>query len=104
MMILIVTETLAVGGAETFLLRLANRLAKDHTVVLVNLHPEYSHQDLVAQLDERIEYRTPKLLMRTWRQKFDGGLLRLRIEGAFLARALVQFLTTVIREVRPDVV
>jgi glycosyltransferase involved in cell wall biosynthesis len=104
MVILTVTETLAVGGAETFLLRLANRLAKDHTVVLVNLHPEYSHPDLVAQLDERIEYRTPKLLMRTLRQKLDGGLLRLRIEGAFLARALVHFLTTVIREVRPDVV
>jgi glycosyltransferase involved in cell wall biosynthesis len=104
MVILLVTETLAVGGAETFVVRLANRLAKDHTVVLANLHPEYSHADIVAQLDTRVHYRTPKLLAGRLRQKLDGVLLRLYVDGAFMTRSLVGFLTSLIQEVQPKVV
>jgi L-malate glycosyltransferase len=104
MIILIVTDTLALGGAENFVVRLANRLAVTQTVILANLHPEYSHPHLVAQLDPRVQYRAPKLLSSKLRQKLDGGLLRLNVDGGFLARGMAKFLGRLVQMTRPDVV
>ena len=60
MRILFVTEALVLGGAETFVLRLARRLRQDgHQADVLCLNPDFEDQRLVAQFPDVIIHRVP---------------------------------------------
>ena len=66
MRILIVTEALVLGGAETFVLRLARQLRQDgHSAELLCLNPDLDDPRLVAQFDDIPVHRVPMSGLRT---------------------------------------
>ncbi len=66
MRILLVTEALVLGGAETFALRLARRLRQDgHDAELLCLNPDLDDPRLVEQFDDVPIHHVPKLGLRT---------------------------------------
>ena len=66
MKILIVTEALVLGGAETFVLRLARRLRQDgHGAELLCLNPDFEDPRLVAQFPDVPIHRIPIRGLRT---------------------------------------
>lgn len=67
MKVLIISETLQTGGAEIFVLRLANALKQeDIGVKVVNLNKEYENEEIVNNFPdisiERLSLRFPKLI------------------------------------------
>ena len=80
MRILIVTETLALGGAETFVLRLARRLRSDgHAAELLCLNPDLENAALVAQYPDVPIHRLPIAGLRTVK-RIDRFTQRLGID------------------------
>ena len=80
MRILIVTETLALGGAETFALRLAHRLRNDgHAAEILCLNPDLENVALVAQYPDVPIHRLPITGLRTVK-RIDRALRRLGID------------------------
>lgn len=66
MRILLVTETLVFGGAETFVLRLARRLLQDgHDAAVLCLNPDHEDPRLVVQFPEISILRVPTLGLRS---------------------------------------
>lgn len=66
MRILLVTEALVLGGAETFALRLARRLRQDgHQADVLCLNPDYEDARLVTQFSDVTIYRVPLAALRT---------------------------------------
>ena len=66
MRILIVTEALVLGGAETFVLRLARRLREDgHAAELLCLNPDLEDKRLVGQFPDVPIHRVPIAGLRT---------------------------------------
>ena len=69
MKILIVTEALVLGGAETFVLRLARRLRQDgHGAELLCLNPDFEDPRLVAQFPDVPIHRVPLRGLRTMKR------------------------------------
>ena len=66
MRILLITEALVLGGAETFVLRLARRLRQDgHDAEILCLNPDFEDERLVALFDEIPIHRVPRFGLRT---------------------------------------
>lgn len=66
MRILLVTETLVLGGAETFVLRLARRLSQDgHVADVLCLSADFEDPRLVRQFPDLTIYRVPVRGLRT---------------------------------------
>lgn len=66
MRILLVSEALVLGGAETFVLRLARRLRQDgHDAQLLCLNPDLDDPRLVGMFDDLPIHRVPYLGLRT---------------------------------------
>jgi glycosyltransferase involved in cell wall biosynthesis len=66
MRILLITEALVLGGAETFVLRLARRLRQDgHDAEVLCLNPDLEDPRLVAQYGDLVIHRVPRLGIRT---------------------------------------
>ncbi|MES2902608.1 MAG: glycosyltransferase family 4 protein [Pseudomonadota bacterium] len=66
MRILLITDALVLGGAETFVLRLARRLRQDeHAAELLCLNPDLDDPRLVAQFDDIPIHRVPIGGLRT---------------------------------------
>ena len=66
MRILLITEALVMGGAETFVLRLARRLRQDgHDAELLCLNPDVEDPRLVAQFGELVIHRVPRFGIRS---------------------------------------
>ncbi|MCY7339056.1 MAG: glycosyltransferase family 4 protein, partial [Sphingomonas bacterium] len=66
MRILLVTETLVLGGAETFVLRLARRLRQDgHEADILCLNPDLEDPRLVAQFPDVPIHRVPMAGLRS---------------------------------------
>ena len=66
MRILLVTEALVLGGAETFVLRLARRLRQDgHTADVLCLNPDHEDARLVGQFPDVPIQRVPLAGLRT---------------------------------------
>ena len=66
MRILIVTEALVLGGAETFVLRLARQLRKDgHEAEILCLNPDFEDPRLVSQFPDVPINRVPVAGLRT---------------------------------------
>ena len=104
MKILIITETLSVGGAETFVVRLANSLSLQHEVMLVNLHPEISRKELIARLVPSVRYSPMHQPFRAIRQKTDGLMLKIGVDISLIDEYIIKFIYKILRQFNPDVI
>ena len=88
MRILLVTEALVLGGAETFVLRLARRLRQDgHEAELLCLNPDLDDPRLVAQFADVPIHRVPMRGLRT-AKRIDrvGRMLGIDLDCSSAAR------------------
>lgn len=105
MNILLLTETLHPGGAETFVVRLANALqARGHRVFLFVVHPGRTQQEIAASLHPSVRILNFQQKAARLRQKFDGLLCRLGIDFSLLQRDVSKALAAAIREHKISVV
>ena len=74
--ILLVTETLVTGGAETFVLRLARQLrALGHQADVLNLNRDLQEAALVDQFGDITIHQVPMPMVR-WIKRADRAQLR----------------------------
>jgi glycosyltransferase involved in cell wall biosynthesis len=104
MRILLVTETLLAGGAETFVLRLANALAANHEVTIAVLHGELTNEALAAKVDagvgvERLTLPAKRLLF-----KLDSLVRRLGLDWSVIRTLQHRWLAALVQRSRPDVI
>jgi glycosyltransferase involved in cell wall biosynthesis len=92
------------GGAETFVVRLANALAGAHEVVLFNIYPHLSKQALMNQLVPGVRLINLNIAGLRLKQKADGLLLRLGIDHALVEQSIIGALDETIGSFKPDVV
>lgn len=103
MRILLVTETLVAGGAETFVIRLANAVCATNEVMIAVMHGEMTNPALAAKVDPRVrlvELRLPA--KRLWFAA-DGQARRLGLDLSAVRSAQRRWLARLIRETRPDI-
>ncbi|WP_185829274.1 glycosyltransferase family 4 protein [Sphingomonas ginkgonis] len=104
MRILILLETLTIGGAEIFGLRLANALAARHEVMLAVMHGERVEPGLRAQLAPGIRFASLRLpAKRNW-HRLDTLLRRLGIDRSPQRAMQRRWLLGLIRSFRPDAI
>lgn len=104
MKVLLVSETLVAGGAETFVVRLANALSAHCTVKLVVLHKELIDQQIAAQLNNNVELITIDVPAKKIVSKAESGFLKLGIDYAPLHEATAKQLKKVIKNFLPNIV
>ena len=103
MRILLVTETLAVGGAETFVVRLANALAADHDVMIAVMHGEKTNTALLAQVATAVQVEQLRLPAKRLWFKLDSLIRRLRIDRSWIRPAQRRWLRRLARRFSPDI-
>lgn len=105
MEILLVLNELTTGGAEIFVLRLADGLqTAGHRVTLLTLRGESFEPELIRSYwpeAEAIHYRHPWLPLL---MKLDGLLFRLRFDWSLLRLFQFRYLRRIIRRLQPDLV
>src|SRR5881398_2031152 len=84
MRILQVTETLVIGGAETFVVRICNELSLLHDVSLFVLHGHKVEQDLLKQISPSVKVIICDIPQLRLRQKLDSALYKSRIDYSTL--------------------
>ena len=104
MRILLVTETLIVGGAETFVVRLANWLADKHEITLAVMHGELVQPELKARLSARVRYEALVLPGKKWLFKIDSALRKAKLDLSPLYWLQRRWLTNVVGRLKPDIV
>ena len=104
MNILLVSETLLPGGAETFVLRLANALVGEHQVALAILHGEMVKTELRVKLDPKIKVHLLKLPAKRALFKVDSLLRRLHIDRSVVRRAQQRWLAKLVDASPPAVI
>ena len=104
MRILLLTETLTAGGAEKFVVRLANALAPDHQVTVAVMHGERVQPAVAAELDDRV--RLDKLLLPAKRLLFkaDSALRLAGIDLPIIHHVQKRWLRRIIERDRPQIV
>ena len=103
MRILLVTETLTVGGAETFVVRLANALAPTHLVTIAVLHGEMVNPALLDRLAGKVGIERLQLPVKRQLFRFDGLLRRLGIDWSVIRVFQRRWLLAIARRDLPDV-
>ena len=104
MRILLVTETLTAGGAETFVIRLANALAADHAVTLAVLHGEMVNPAIVAKVAAGVRVEQLRLPAKRWLFKADTVLRRLGVDWSINRRIQHRWLSKIVKRWSPDVI
>lgn len=104
MRILIVTETLTTGGAETFVIRLANALAADHAVMIAVLHGELVHPALVDRVAPGVGVERLELPAKRWLFRADSVLRRIGVDWSAIRTVQHRWLAAVVRRFAPDVI
>ena len=103
MRILLVTETLTVGGAETFVVRLANALSMDHEVVIAVMHGEMTNPSLAAHIAATVHVDQLRLPAKRLWFKFDNLLRRIGIDHSLIRSVQRRWLANLIRRHSPDI-
>lgn len=103
MKVLLLIETLSVGGAETFVIRLANALAQRHELILAVMHGHRVEQQLVEQLDPRVQLRSLRLPAERWLWRADRVLRSLKLDVATVRLLQERWLRRLVRREQPDV-
>lgn len=104
MKILLLSETLAVGGAETFVIRLANALADRHEVVIAVMHGHQVEPQLAAQLDSRVRLERLKLPGELWLWRADRLVQRVGADLSSLRWLQRRWLKRLLDRERVDVI
>jgi glycosyltransferase involved in cell wall biosynthesis len=103
MKILLVTETLNTGGAETFVVRLANELSKEHTVAIAVLYGNLVNHGIMDQVEDNVKLYYINLKGLLLKHKVDSLLRKLQIDCSWVQTKIQKKLIQVINEFRPDV-
>jgi len=104
MRVLLVTETLHPGGAEMFVVRLANALCENHEVGVVAFYKDLVVPEIREKLDDRITFYQLDFTALPLLRKLDSLFLKLNIDASGLQTQIVSQLTGVIKQFNPDVV
>jgi glycosyltransferase involved in cell wall biosynthesis len=105
MRILLLTETLCAGGAETFVVRLANALAGERNEVMIAvMHGEMIHPAVAAKVDPRVALETLKLPAKRTMQRADRVVRALRIDLPLVHGLQRRWLQDIVRRWKPEVV
>ena len=104
MRLLLVTETLTAGGAETFVIRLANALAADHAVTIAVLHGEMVNPAIVAKVAAGVRVEQLRLPAKRWLFKADTVLRRLGVDWSINRRIQHRWLARIVERWSPDVI
>ena len=104
MRILIVTETLTAGGAETFVIRLANALAADHMVTIAVLHGEMVHPALADRAAAGVKVERLELPAKRWLFRADTILRRIGLDWSAIRTIQHRWLSAIVRRSAPDVI
>lgn len=80
MRILIACEDLRVGGAQVFVLRLANVLRQNHIVTIYSLYPDLIDRELVDKYAPEVDIETPKFFLDQMIRKLDRLFYLLKID------------------------
>lgn len=104
MRILLLTETLTAGGAETFVVRLANALAASHEVTVAVMHGEMVHPAVVAPLDRRVRLDSLLLPAKRLLFKADSALRHAGVDISFLHLLQKRWLRQIVERDRPQVI
>lgn len=103
MHILLLTDALVTGGAETFVVRLASALKETgNQVTLYVLRPDKFDPTLVNKLDPTIRVKIGRINYLYFILKFDGLLFKLGIGFNFLRFFQSKLLSSYLAIVRPD--
>lgn len=103
MRILLITETLTAGGAETFVVRLANALAPSHQVTIAVMHGEMVHPAVARHVDRRVGVERLLLPRKRLWFKADSLLRRIGIDFPILHRIQKGWLQGIIERRQPDI-
>lgn len=104
MRILLVTETLTAGGAETFVIRLANALAADHDVTIAVLHGEMVNPAIAVKAAADVHVERLRLPAKRWLFKVDSALRRMGVDWSFNRFAQHRWLAAIVERKAPDVI
>ncbi len=104
MKVLLLSETLTAGGAETFVIRLANALAPRHRVILAIMHGHRVEPELLAQLAPAVRVERLRLPAERWLWRVDGLLRRARVDASVLRALQHNWLGDLVVRERPDVI
>lgn len=105
MRIVLVTETLDTGGAETFVLRLGSAIqATGNDVFIFVLRGEHINQAMVRRITTVGRVSTVQVPLLELVLKFDGFLFRLGVNFSLLRWMQVRQLRRFLATVRPNVV
>jgi glycosyltransferase involved in cell wall biosynthesis len=102
--ILLVSETLETGGAETFVIRLANALALRHQVIVAVMHGDRIQPQLAEQLDGRVRLERLRLPGERWLWRFDRLLRQAHVDAAIIRSLQRRWLRHLIAQEQPNVV
>lgn len=105
MNILLATETITTGGAETFVLRLANALQqKGHKVWLFVFYKNLINKALYEQLAPNVTLVSANIPSAPLLQKVDSALFRLKIDQSFRDKHIQAALEKLIDTQQIDVI
>lgn len=103
MKILIVTETLTAGGAETFVVRLANALAGTNEVTIAAMHGEITNLALARAIDESVRVEQLHYPLKRLLSKADSLARRLGIDASIIRSIQRRWLASLVRQIKPDI-
>lgn len=102
--ILLVTEALVAGGAETFVLRLANALSERHQVTLAILHGHKAEPALLDQVAQAVRIERLSLPAYRWQWRADTLLRRLGIDRSLIRSAQGRWLSRLAARTKAEVI
>ncbi len=104
MKLLLLSETLVAGGAETFVVRLANALAANHDVTLAVMHGERVHPDIAGRVSDRVQLELLCLPAKRLLWKLDSALRRAGIDWSPIHALQKRWLARLVDRLRPDII
>ena len=105
MRILLLSETLCAGGAELFVVRLANALAKGgHDVIIGVMNGEMVHPGVAGRIDPTVAVERAFQPAKRSLHRADRMLRALRIDLPLIHRMQRRWLDAIVRRWKPDVV
>ena len=104
MKILLLTETLEPGGAETFVVRFANALSSAHDVKLVVLHSDKIHPALQSKVVQQVAVETLDLPGKALLWKLDSLFRTLGVGWSIVHGLLRRRLRKLVDQDPPDLI
>ena len=105
MRILLLSETLCAGGAELFVVRLANALSKGgHDVMIAVMNGEMVHPGVTGRIDPAVTVEKAFQPAKRSLHRADRMLRALRIDLPLIHRMQRRWLDAIVRRWKPDVV